>query len=470
MNEESITNETEDMNEEIKEVTEQVEKEKEITEELPNPITEDEISETPEEVTETPVMPLKRVNRFFLAALFPLLFIVIFGVILLITGGTDTESTTRPTEEPYYAVKADEVRGVYIATVYNINYPSAQDLDAVRLKAEMDEILLTCAENGFNAVYFQVSPMSDALYDSDILPTSSVLTGKEGDPLPEGFDPLAYLCDRAHSAGIDVHAWVNPVRITAGGHDAEDLSEDNPAVKKPEYTVTYGGELYYDLGYPEVRDLQARVCEELVLNYPIDGIIFDDYFYPYPVGEEEFNDSASYALHGGEYKDIADFRRASAAALVTECYDAVKGTRADCQFGVAPFGIWRNNDGKNGGSNTSGMESYSEIYCDSLAFIQSGKLDYIAPQIYWPFESKAAPYAELCDWWAEAVEGTDVKLLISHAAYQAATWEDSGEYAEQVEYARTKRDYYGSIFYGYAAIDGNDAGIADAFAEIYKEN
>ena len=461
------------MNEEIKEATvaeEAEETAEEITEEaIEETLVETEEpapqSEPPEEV---PIMPLSRVNRFFLAALFPLIFILIFGVILLVTGREDDGGTEAPTEEPYYEVKADEVRGVYVASVYNINYPSSSTLSAAQLKAELDGIIVTCAENGLNAVYLQVSPMSDALYDSDILPTSSVLTGTEGALLPEGFDPLEYLCDKAHKAGIAVHAWVNPMRVTAGGHDPEDLSADNPATDNS-LTVTYGGEVYYNLGLPEVRGLQARVCAELAREYPVDGILFDDYFYPYPVGDEVFDDSAAYAEYGGAYDSVEDFRRASTTALVSECYDAVKAVRADCQFGVAPFGIWRNDDGRNGGSATGGMESYETLYCDSLAFIRAGKVDYIAPQLYWTFGSKAAPYAELCDWWTEAVEDTDVRLLISHAAYQAGTWGDSSEYAEQVEYARTKRPYYGSIYYGYAAINGNEAGIADAFAKIYKE-
>ena len=479
MNEESIGKEKDEMNEEIREEKEEIgvsegaepseAVEKLTTVEEPSAAEEPPTEEEPEDA-ERPIMPLKRVNRFFLAALFPLLFIVIFGVILLFMKPAEERTDTEePTEDDYYEVKSDEVRGIYVATAYNINYPSAQSLGASALKAELDEIILTCAENGFNAVYFQVSPFSDALYSSSILPTSYVLTGAEGGELPEGFDPLAYLCDKAHKAGIAVHAWINPMRVTGGSLDAEELSTDNPAVLSPEYTVTYGGEVYYDLGNPEARVLQARVCEEIVRNYTIDGIIFDDYFYPYPVEGEEFDDSASFALYGGEYESVADFRRAATTALISECYDAVKATRPDCLFGVAPFGIWQNDDGSNGGSDTRGMESYESLYCDSLAFIKAGKIDYIAPQIYWRFESSAAPYGELCDWWAEAVKGTDVKLLISHAAYQAAEWNDSDEYTEQVEYARTKRAYYGSIFYGYAAVAGNDAGIADAFAHIYGE-
>lgn len=459
-----------EMNEEIKE-TEEVE-ETEITE-----ITEESDPTEQDQPEEPPIMPLKRGNRFFLAALFPLAFIIILGIVLLVGKLFDGDAAKEAaasfgeqptTEAPYYEVKADEVRGVYIATVHNINFPSSNALGAASLKAELDEIIVKCAENGFNAVYFQASPMSDALYDSQILPTSSVLTGKEGAPLPEGFDPLAYLCDKAHKAGIAVHAWVNPMRVTAGEHDLEDISPNNPAMTEG-YTFTYGGEVYYDLGNPEVRGLQARVCAELARDYPIDGIIFDDYFYPYPVEGDQINDKNTYERFGGEYDSIADFRRASTTALVGECYDAVKAARPDCQFGVAPFGIWRNDDGKNGGSPTRGSEGYETLYCDALAFIKAGKVDYIAPQLYWMIESTVAPFKELCDWWYNAVKDTDVKLLISHGAYRVGEWGNGGELMAQVEYARTKRAYYGSIFYGYASILDNEYGVADVMAQMYCE-
>ena len=495
MNEENITGETEDMNEEnITEETTDMNEELNKTEETECNTDAEEVSEVSaeqaealeeggetDEYAEPAVMPLKQTNRFFLAALFPLAFIIILGIVLLVSHFADGKSARSAatgamadgggsligTEPAYYEIKADEVRGIYIATVHNINFPSSNTLGAAQLKGELDNILLECAEHGFNRIYFQASPMSDALYDSKILPTSSVLTGKEGAPLPEGFDPLAYLCDRAHKAGIEVHAWINPMRVTAGGLDEEELSVNNPAAVEPGYTFTYGGEVYYDLGHPEVRNLQARVCEELVRDYAVDGILFDDYFYPYPVEGEEINDKRTFELYGGDYDNIGDFRRANTTALVSECYDAIKATRPECEFGVAPFGIWQNDDGENGGCPTGGSEGYEMLYCDALAFIKSGKIDYIAPQLYWMTESTVAPYKGLCDWWAGAVKGTDVKLLVSHAAYRVGDWEDSEEFNTQVEYARTKRAYYGSIYYGYESVVNNEYGISDVLAQMY---
>lgn len=410
------------------------------------------------------------------AALIPFLALILAGCILLcirFSGGeSDSIFSLTPGEagEPlgdFLSDAGDEVRGVYIATAYNINYPSAQNLRGKELAKELDAIVASCTENGINAIYFQASPYSDALYDSDILPTSSVLSGKEGAAMRDGFDPLAYLCATAHEAGISVHAWVNPMRVTAGALDYEDLAADNPAKKDPSLTVKYGEEYYYNLGLPEVRKLIGDVCAELAGKYPIDGILFDDYFYPYPEEGQVFDDSAAFEAYGDVYADIGDFRRGSTTALVKECYAAIKEARSDCAFGIAPFGIWQNDDGENGGSATRGFEGYESLYCDALSFIKEGIVDYIAPQIYWTFESEAAPYAALCDWWNAQVSGTDVKLLISHAAYQAAAW-GKEEVTEQIAYARERKGYRGSIFYGYAAIAGDEGNIRSQLAAAYE--
>ena len=430
----------------------------------------------PEITISTPADEQPEECGLFLAALIPCLVLVVLGLILLgmhfATGQSDTVfslAAIRGTAgQPMAAVNPDsEVRGVYVATVYNINYPSAKSLSRARLREELDAILDSCEQNGLNAVYFQVSPYSDALYHSQILPTSSVVTGREGQRFPGDFDPLDYLCEHAHARGIAVHAWVNPMRVTTPEMSYDTLARDNPAKVHPEWTVEYGGAYYYDLGIPEVRQLQADVCAELAANYPIDGILFDDYFYPYPVDGKTFDDAQTYADYGADAADLADFRRQSTTALVRACYTSIKETREDCAFGIAPFGIWRNDDGRNGGSPTRGFESYESLYCDSLAFIRGGWVDYVAPQIYWQFSSQAAPYGALCEWWNAAVADTDVKLLISHAAYQAEAWGSPSEFTEQIEYARALRSYGGSLFYGLAAIQADDGSIRAQLASAY---
>ncbi len=374
-----------------------------------------------------------------------------------------------------------EVRGIYIATVTNINYPSKMGLSVEEQRAELEDIVKTTKEANLNAIYFQVRPASDALYRSDIFPTSKYITGTQGDELQ--FDPLEYLVELAHDNGIKVHAWVNPLRVTTGtaskpNTDPSLLAENNPARLHPEYTVAYAdGRLYYDPGLPEVRQLVADGVREIVENYAVDGIIFDDYFYPYPTtttvnGKSvtaKFDDDATFEKYGSG--ELADWRRSNINAMIEGCYDAIKAVRADCEFGVAPFGIWQNDDGKNGGSDTTGFESYESLYCDPTAWVEGGYVDYLAPQLYWRFTTSAARYDVLVRWWNTLLDGSDVKLLISHGVYNYETWsEPSDELRNQVEFARAEATYKGSLLYGYAALKANTEGLFDETKEVFSED
>ncbi len=373
-----------------------------------------------------------------------------------------------------------EVRGVFIASVYNINYPSKPGLSANELQVELDNIISTCIEANLNAIYFQVRPSADALYSSDIFPTSEFLTGTQGAPLMGGFDPLEYLVNAAHGRGIAVHAWVNPLRVSVGSpaaprQDTAALADRHPVRENPEYAIAYAdGRLYFDCGNPDVRGLIVRGVAEIAENYDVDGVIFDDYFYPYPVKDAsgslaEFDDSASFALYGGSVT-LDDWRRDNVNKMIEGCYNAIKAVREDCEFGVAPFGIWQNDDGKNGGSQTSGLESYSDIYCDPTAWIEGGYVDYIAPQIYWQFTNTVAPYDVLVRWWCELVDGTGVELLISHGVYNYDTWDfPENELRSQIEFARSYSVYRGSILYGYAALSANTNGLFEETREVFGE-
>lgn len=361
-----------------------------------------------------------------------------------------------------------EVRGVWIATVNNINFPSRPGLSADALKSELDDILKTTSEANLNTIYFQVRPSADALYDSDIFPTSVYLSGENGQAADENFDPLAYLTEAAKAYKIDIYAWINPLRVTYYGIPLSELSEDHPATLHPDWVVSYAdGMSYFNAGIPEVRQLVADGITEIVTRYDVAGVIFDDYFYPYPKTGDDgsiipFDDADTYDQYGKDrFTDIGDFRRESVNELVRASYDAVKAAAPHCSFGIAPFGIWQNDDGQNGGSETKGLSSYSALYADSLAWIEGGYLDFIAPQIYWQFSSSAAPYGELVRWWNEKTENTDVKLLISHAIYNYEAWDTPGETEQQIEFARSELSYRGSTFYGYEQLKANTLGVTD---------
>lgn len=371
----------------------------------------------------------------------------------------------------------EEMRGVFIASVININFPSETGLSAKKLKSEINDIINTCESAGLNTIFFQVRPSSDALYKSEIFPSSEYVTENQGDELP--FDILEYFIKAAHKKGIKVHAWVNPLRITMGSasspqQDTEKLAENNPARLNPQWTVAYAdGRLYYNPGLPEVRDLVCRGVAEIAVNYDVDGIIFDDYFYPYPVISGNtyaaFDDKEAYEMYGNG-ASLDDWRRENVNTLVKECYEEVKRIDQSLRFGIAPFGIWQNDNGTNGGSATAGLEAYKSIYCDALAWIDGGYIDYIAPQLYWQFSNSAAPFGKLARWWNAAVDGTDVDLYISHGVYNYANWTDpQGEFTTQVGFARSESCYKGSILYGYDALKNNVNLLFDEVSALYSE-
>lgn len=362
-----------------------------------------------------------------------------------------------------------EIRGMWIATVANINFPSFPGISVQKQKAEIDSILSTLIDCSMNTVIFQVRPSSDALYPSEIFPSSEFLTGSQGAKID--FDILDYLIKEAHKLGIAVCAWINPLRVStsmnSSSGDYLQLSQDNPAYRHPEYCVKYGNELYYDPGQPEVRKLVCDGIRELVGSYPIDAVVFDDYFYPYPRDGLTYDDSVSYAEYGGSLS-LEDWRRENVNSLVKESYDAVKSVNNSCYFGISPFGIWSNDDGTNNGSATSGLSAYNAIYCDAKSWIEGGYIDFISPQLYWNFESAAAPYDVLCDWWDNALSGSDIPLIVSHGAYRVEEWGKQEEIQNQVEYARNKASYLGSAMYGYSSVYDNSCGVAECLKELYN--
>ena len=411
---------------------------------------------------------------------FKTLLLLLAAALLLSSCASETVSRTAiqsltsdvPSPTGYSIINPDsEVRGVWIASVFNIDYPSQTDLSADKLKGEIDDIIATCKSIGLNTVFFQVRPSCDALYDSDIFPVSTSLSSSGS----LAFDPLKYFVSEAHKNNIFLHAWVNPLRITVSANSEGKLPQNSPAVMHPEWTIKYAdGKLYFDAGLPEVRDLVADGVREIVTKYDVDGVVFDDYFYPYPSGSADFGDSASYKKYGENFDSKADWRRNNINLLVKQCYDTVKEVDSDCLFGVSPGGVWQNDNGSNGGSDTRGFETYNSLYCDTLAWVKGGYVDYISPQIYWNFNSSITPYGHLTEWWNKQLDGTGVDLWVSHGAYfydeGTSAWKNpQGEMKKQVEFAREVLSYRGSMFYGYDELKRNYLGISDELTEAYVD-
>ena len=391
------------------------------------------------------------------------------------TNAKDADVNVAATAQTEDGVFVQEMRGVWVASVGNLNYPSSKGLGSDALAAEIDSILKECSDVGFNTVFFQVRPAADSLYDSDIFPWSETLSGAQGIAPANKFDPLKYMLSKAPEYGIKVHAWVNPFRVTTGTaknpvHDVNTLYQDHPARRNSEYVIPYAdGKLYFDPGNPEVRKLVIDGIAELCEKYPeLAGIHIDDYFYPYPVSGAVFDDSASYEKYGAGL-DRDNWRRNNVNLFVKEAYHTVKSSNKDMKFGVAPFGIWANSGSNTpvDGSVSGGMESYFSLYCDTLAWVNGGYVDYIAPQDYWSFSTSAAPFDNIARWWNANLDGSGVDLYIGHAAYKAADYADN-EIAVQMEFARNLVSYRGSLFYGYDDIKKNTGGVRDSIKRSFS--
>lgn len=351
----------------------------------------------------------------------------------------------------------DDFRAVWVATVLNLDYPTKGTADETMLKREAIAILDNVQSLGMNAVILQVRPSGDAFYPSDLFPWSKYLTGQQGLAPSNGFDPLAFWIEEAHKRNIELHAWINPYRITRktaseASHDYKSLVATHPARLNPLWVVEHtDGNLYFNPGIPEVIDFIVKGVEEIVSNYDVDGIHFDDYFYP----DTTFNDAKTFAQYGKGYQQIADWRRDNVTLLIDKTYAAIKGIDPDVSFGISPFGIWANQSNHALGSKTNGLESYYAHYADTKKWVQEEKIDYIAPQIYWNIGHARADFETLISWWNNVVDGTDVNLYIGIAAYNAGNsdtkspWFGVSEVKRQLDMMGQYPNVDGAIFFRY---------------------
>lgn len=365
----------------------------------------------------------------------------------------------------------DGMRGVWVSTVYNIDYPSAQGLTADQLRSEADTMLDNIAQMGLNTVFLQVRPSADALYDSDIFPASRYVSGTVGQAPDGDFDVLAYWVEAAHARGLQLHAWLNPYRITKDGQSEYDaLPDDSPAKQHPEWTVVYEDNYYFNPGLPAVQELVVDGAAEIVQNYDVDGIHLDDYFYP----GTDFADEATFARYGKDFDDIGDWRRNNVNELIAALDETLHEIDPTLSFGVSPAGIWDNKANNPKGSDTNGRSSYAEIYCDSVEWIKSGTVDYICPQLYWSIGYEIADFEVLVNWWQQIVATSDVALYIGIGAYRAAeaepgdTWHGTEELQRQLTLLDNSIDIQGEVFFSYNSLQSID-GCADMLRTHYTE-
>ena len=356
--------------------------------------------------------------------------------------------------------KQPEMRGVWVSSVYNLDYPSRQGLDGAQLRQEADTIIENAKNWGLNAVFLQVRPSADALYPSELVPWSAVLSGTQGQAPADSFDPLAYFVERCHAEGLELHAWLNPYRITRTAAASREeafalLCDGHPAKALAEHVVFHSdGCLYYDPGKPEVQQHLLAVAREILENYAVDGLHLDDYFYP----GSDFADGETFARYGGDFTDVGDFRRDAVNRLVDNLHNLTEDVRPEAVFGVSPAGIWATKYTMSMGADATGSQSYFDHFADSRRWVREGMVDYIAPQIYWEFGSPTSDFGALLEWWSDTVRGTGVDLYVGLAAYKSAdaetgsVWYGIDELQRQLDAVNADEQASGVVFFRYGSL------------------
>ena len=402
------------------------------------------------------------------------LFFLIISISFSLTacGQTDSLKLTQQAKLVPPLPKTDpkrEFRGVWIATVENIDWPSSPGMSVAQQKAELIAQLDAHQRTGINAIMLQIRPAADAFYAKSREPWSKWLTGKQGkapDPL---YDPLDFAIKEAHKRGMELHAWFNPYRATNDGKFAA-LSPQHISKIKPDWFFIYGGLKYFNPGLPEVREYIVKVFLDVVDNYDIDGVHMDDYFYPYKVDGQHINDAQAFKDYGQEFYDINDWRRNNVDTLIQMLSDSVHKHNPRIKFGISPFGVWANKFQNPEGSDTHGLPSYYELFADSKRWIEEGWVDYINPQIYFPIGGRSVAFDKLLDWWSNNT--FDRHLYIGMAAYRINERKDAkfripSQMPDEIKYLRNNTRVQGSVYFSSKSLLNNPLGFTDSLKQTY---
>lgn len=365
-----------------------------------------------------------------------------------------------------------EMRGAWIATVANIDWPSKPGLTPDQQKIEFDSILDVLKAMNMNAVFVQVRPAGDAFYKSASIPWSKYLTGKQGvAPGDSTYDPLVHMIKAAHERRMEFHAWLNPYRATSdldtASLDARHPLRALPAERKRQWFFRYGNKYYFNPASPLVQQYLTNVVKDLVIRYDVDGIHFDDYFYPYKEAGQNLDDYNEFAADPRTFTNIEDWRRDNINRLIQGVSTTIKKTKPYVKFGIGPFGVWRNRDRDpiNGSDTRAGITCYDDLYADVLLWLRNGWIDYVAPQLYWSIGFAPADYQKLVEWWGKNTYGR--QLYIGHAAYKInnaandPNWNKPDEISRQIALNRSNAAVNGSIFFSTKSLLRNPNGIQD---------
>ena len=381
-----------------------------------------------------------------------------FSLILLISIFHKT------TAQPKY-----EFRGVWVATVDNIDFPSSKFLNSFAQRAEFVNLLDMHKRNGMNAVVVQIRPAADAFYPSQYEPWSEWLSGTQGKPPSPYYDPLQFMITETHKRGMEFHAWMNPYRAMFNIKKSS-ISPTHITRLHPEWFINYGNTKIFDPGNKDVQKFVTNVVKDVVSRYDIDAIHFDDYFYPYRIAGKEFEDTASFRKYGNGL-DRETWRRSNVDSIIVMLSRVIKEVNPYCKFGISPFGVWRNIDKDPEGSNTkAGVTNYDDLYADILLWLKNKWIDYVVPQLYWEIGQKVVGYEVLIDWWARHTYGK--QLYIGQGIYRAMearspAWKNKNELPNQIKLLRKYPQVQGSIFFSSASFASNPNGWSDSLRNNY---
>lgn len=366
-----------------------------------------------------------------------------------------------------------EFRGVWIATVANIDWPISPDDSYEKQKRDFISLLDYYKNLNFNAVIVQVRTAGDAFYPSNLAPWSKYLTGKQGEAPNTTENPLTWMINESHARGLEFHAWLNPYRATMN-LNTSDLSPEHDYNLHRDWMLKYDTKYYYNPGLPEVKAHLLAVIKEIVDNYDIDAIHFDDYFYPYKVAKLAFPDKATYDKYKKPGQSQDDWRRENVNQLILALNQTIKQSKPWVQFGISPFGVWRNQSMDPKGSPTrAGQTNYDDLYADVLLWMKNDWVDYMIPQLYWSMDHKLASHRILNDWWAKNHYNTNI--YIGNGPYKIrddsdAAWDNPREINTQISYTRTLPTIQGNAFFSAKSMKIKNQDVAQLLkSELYNE-
>lgn len=368
---------------------------------------------------------------------------------------------------PVFSQSPYEFRGVWIATVDNIDWP-LRGSTTYGQKIEFIRQLDMHQRNGMNAVIVQIRPAADAFYPSPYEPWSQWLTGVQGRPPSPYYDPLEFMIEEAHKRGMEFHAWLNPYRANFNVRSAS-IARNHITRIHPEWFLTYGGKKYFNPANEDAQHFVVTVVRDIVKRYDIDAIHMDDYFYPYRIAGQEFPDASSYKKSGTSLsKD--DWRRSNVDSIISKLSVAIKEEKPYVKFGISPFSVWRNKTDDPEGSDTKAAQTnYDDLYADILLWLEEGWIDYVAPQLYLEIGHDKLPFEKLLHWWSQHSYGRHVYIGqgIYRAGERSAAWKDPNELPNQIKLIRAYPNVQGSIFYSSKSFNNNPNGWNDSLQDNY---